>query len=61
MKRTLLAFIAALALPALAWAGSGLHCKLGSLGCTIAGVAGVLGMLAGTLAAGVPVLIAARR
>ena len=28
MKRTLLAFIAALALPALAWAGSGLHCKL---------------------------------
>jgi hypothetical protein len=28
MKRMLLAFIAALALPALAWAGSGLQCKL---------------------------------
>ena len=28
MKRTLLAFIAALVLPALAWAGSGLPCKL---------------------------------
>jgi len=33
----------------------------GALGCTIAGVAGVLGMLAGTVAAGAPVLVAARR
>lgn len=33
----------------------------GALGCTIAGVAGVLGMLAGTVAAGTPVLVAARR
>jgi hypothetical protein len=33
----------------------------GALGCTIAGVAGVLGMIAGTVAAGTPVLVAARR
>jgi hypothetical protein len=33
----------------------------GALGCTIAGAAGVLGMLAGVVAAGAPVLVAARR
>jgi hypothetical protein len=33
----------------------------GSLGCTIAGAAGVLGMLAGVILAGTPVLVAARR
>jgi hypothetical protein len=35
MKRTLLAFIAALALPALAWAGSGLKCALPCDNCPI--------------------------
>jgi len=34
---------------------------MGALGCTIAGVVGVLGMLAGTVAVGGPVLVAARR
>ena len=33
----------------------------GALGCTIAGAAGVLGMLAGVVVAGAPVLVAARR
>ncbi|MCA1826447.1 MAG: hypothetical protein ABR567_08380 [Myxococcales bacterium] len=33
----------------------------GSLGCTLAGMAGVCGMLAGVLVAGTPVLLAARR
>ena len=33
----------------------------GALGCTIAGAAGVLGMLAGVVAAGTPLLVAARR
>lgn len=33
----------------------------GALGCTIAGAFGVLGMLAGAVAAGTPVLVAARR
>ena len=34
---------------------------LGSLGCTLAGLSGVVGMLAGVLVAGTPVLLAARR
>jgi hypothetical protein len=34
---------------------------MGSLGCTLAGFAGVAGMLAGTVLGGAPVLIAARR
>lgn len=42
-------------------AAAAIAASLGSLGCTIAGVAGFLGMVAGTIAAGVPVLIAARR
>jgi hypothetical protein len=33
----------------------------GALGCTLAGLAGVGGMLAGALAVGAPVLLAARR
>jgi len=33
----------------------------GALGCTISGAAGVLGMLAGVVAAGTPLLVAARR
>jgi len=33
----------------------------GALGCTVAGAVGVLGMLAGTVAVGAPVLVAARR
>jgi hypothetical protein len=33
----------------------------GSLGCTIAGVTGVVGMLAGVVVGGAPVLVAARR
>ena len=33
----------------------------GALGCTVSGVFGVLGMLAGVLAAGAPLLVAARR
>jgi len=33
----------------------------GALGCTLAGAAGVLGMLAGVVMAGAPVLVAARR
>jgi hypothetical protein len=33
----------------------------GSLGCTISGAAGVIGMLAGVVAAGTPLLVAARR
>jgi hypothetical protein len=33
----------------------------GSLGCTISGAAGVIGMLAGVVAAGTPLLIVARR
>ncbi|OLD09563.1 MAG: hypothetical protein AUI90_03830 [Deltaproteobacteria bacterium 13_1_40CM_3_69_14] len=33
----------------------------GALGCTLAGAAGVLGMLAGVVVAGAPVLVAARR
>jgi len=33
----------------------------GSLGCTISGAAGVVGMLAGVVAAGAPLLVAARR
>jgi len=42
-------------------AAAAIAASTGSLGCTIAGAAGVLGMLAGTVCAGVPVLIAARR
>jgi hypothetical protein len=34
---------------------------MGSLGCTISGAAGVIGMLAGVVAAGTPLLVAARR
>jgi hypothetical protein len=34
---------------------------MGALGCTIAGTAGVAGMLAGVLAAGAPLLVTARR
>ena len=34
---------------------------VGSLGCTLAGLSGVVGMLAGVLVAGTPVLLAARR
>lgn len=33
----------------------------GALGCTLAGVSGVIGMLAGAVVAGTPVLLAARR
>jgi hypothetical protein len=33
----------------------------GALGCTISGAAGVIGMLAGVVAAGTPLLVAARR
>jgi hypothetical protein len=33
----------------------------GALGCTISGAAGVIGMLAGVVAAGAPLLVAARR
>jgi hypothetical protein len=34
---------------------------MGAFGCSLAGAAGVLGMLAGTLAAGAPALLAWRR
>jgi hypothetical protein len=47
-----LAFVA----PALVVAG-----LLGALGCTLAGAAGVVGMAAGAIAAGTPILIATRR
>ncbi len=43
-------------LPALAIAA-----LTGSLGCTISGAAGVIGMLAGVVAAGTPLLVVARR
>jgi hypothetical protein len=43
-------------IPAIAVAG-----LTGALGCTMAGTAGVLGMLAGAVVGGAPVLIAARR
>jgi hypothetical protein len=33
----------------------------GAFGCTISGAAGVIGMLAGVVAAGTPLLVAARR
>ena len=34
---------------------------MGALGCSLAGAAGVLGMVAGTVAAGAPALVAFRR
>jgi hypothetical protein len=47
---------ASFVLPALLLAG-----LTGALGCTMAGVAGVVGMVAGALVAGTPVLLVARR
>ena len=41
--------------------GVAIAALLGSLGCTLAGLGGVAGMLGGVLVAGAPVLVAARR
>lgn len=42
-------------------AAIGIAALTGALGCTTAGAAGVVGMLAGALVAAAPVLVAARR
>jgi hypothetical protein len=47
--------------PGVAAATIAIAALMGSLGCTIAGAAGVVGMLAGAVGAGAPVIVLARR